>query len=198
MSALAVYARPLRHLSEAQQLAMLHAWAATAGHEVVREFIEPERKRGADRKQEQARMLAEATRGTFDRVACVSLLALARSCVNAAEVLSSLHALGIPLTVLAEGIDTATDDGRTARAFALAGQLEQACHAERASVGFHKRAEAGLPVGRPRVPATIERRIVVLLQAGTSVERITRLVGCGKSTVYRCRDELQLPARSAP
>ncbi len=137
-------------------------------------------------------MLAEGQAGTFAVVACTSLLSLARSCVNAAEVFAALSSAGVGVVVLSEGIDTGTDEGRTAAAFALAGRLEQACHAERATVGVRKRIADGFPHGRPRVPATTEARIVSLVRAGTSTERICRMVGCGKSTVYRVRDELKL------
>lgn len=191
MASVAFYVRPLLNDSEAAQLDRLTTWAEANGHDVIREFIEPERRRGPDRRQEQRRMLADAPRGQWDRLACVSLLAMARSCVNAAEVFESLAALGISITVLSEVIDTATDEGRTAAGLSLAGRLEQACHAERATVGVHKRIAAGFKHGRPRIPASTEARIVSLIRAGTSTTRIMRIVGCGQSTVARIRQELK-------
>ena len=188
---LCLYIRPHPISSAAQQLAALTAWAEGAGHRIVATYTEPERKRGADHRREASRMLAEAPNGLWDRVAAASLLALCRSVQHADSILAQLGALGIAVTALAEDIDTATDGGRTAAGFAVAGQLDHDLHAERAFTGVRKRAAAGFPVGRPRVPATTEARIIALVRSGTSTERITRLVGCGKSTVYRVRDELK-------
>lgn len=191
---LCLYIRPHPAARSAQQQEALSSWAEAAGHTIVATFTEPERKRGADHRREASRMLAGAPNGLWDRVAAVSLLSLCRSVQHADSILAQLAAVGVHLTTLADGIDTATDDGRTAAGFALAGQLDHDLHAERAFTGVRKRAAAGFPVGRPRVPATTEARIAALVRAGTSTERITRLVGCGKSTVYRVREELKLAA----
>jgi DNA invertase Pin-like site-specific DNA recombinase len=191
---LCLYTRPTLHSTEADQLATLRAWAQAAGHQVVATFAEPERKRGADHRREASRMLAGAARGHWDRVAAVSLPVLCRSVLHADAIFQQLASLGVAVTVLAEGIDTATDEGRTSAAFALAGQLDHAVHVERCTVGVRRRIEAGFKHGRPRVPATTEARIVSLVRAGTSTERICRIVGCGKSTVYRVRQELGLTA----
>ena len=136
-------------------------------------------------------MLAEAPNGRWDRVGAASLLSLCRSVQHADSILTQLACFGVAVTVLAEGIDTASDGGKTAAAFALAAQLDHDLHAERALTGSRKRAAAGYPVGRQRVPETTEARIVALVRAGVTPERITRMVGCGKSTIYRVRRELQ-------
>jgi DNA invertase Pin-like site-specific DNA recombinase len=194
---LCLYIRPHPTSTAAQQLDALTSWAEGSGHLITATFTEPERKRGLDYRREATRMLAEAPNGRWDRLAAASLLALCRSVQHADSILAQLGALGIAVTTLAEGIDTSRDDGRTAAGFALAGQLDHDLHAERAFTGVRKRAAAGFPVGRPRVPSTTEARIIALVRAGTSTERITRLVGCGKSTVYRVRDELKAAAEVA-
>ena len=140
----------------------------------------------------------DAPNGTWDVLASTSLVTLARSVPHANETLALLEALGIAVQVLDDGINTATDGGVTARAFSLCARLDRQLHQERAATGFGKRREAGLPVGRPRVPATIEARIISLLKAGITPERITRIAGCGKSTVYRVRDELRASTDAAP
>lgn len=176
--------------ADAQESA-LRAWAQSAGHRIVAMFHELERKRGVDRRQEATRMLAEAPNGRWDRVGAVSLHSLCRSVQHADSIFTQLGCLGVAVTVLAEGIDTSADGGRTAAAFALAAQLDHDLHTERAVTGSRRREAAGYPVGRPRVPDTKEARIVALVQAGVTPERITRMVGCGKSTIYRVRRELQ-------
>lgn len=193
----ALYLRPHPLATAAQQHDLLLSWAGGAGHRIAATYIEPERKRGADRRREMARMLAEAPQGLWDRAAAASLLSLARSVQHADSIFAQFGALGIAVTTLAEGIDTATDGGRIAAGFALAGQLDHDLHRERAETGVCKRRAAGFPVGRPRVPETTEHRIVALLRAGTSVERIVRVVGCGKSTIYRVRDELKAAEAAA-
>lgn len=142
-------------------------------------------------------MLRDAPNGRWDTLASTSLLTLARSVPHANETMALCEALGIGVVTLDESIDTATDGGATARAFALCARLDRQLHVERAAVGFGKRRDAGLPVGRPRVPVTIEARIISLLRAGVTPERITRIAGCGKSTVYRVRAELRASEEAA-
>lgn len=196
-SQLCLYIRPHPASSGADQLAALATWADSHGHQIVAVFTEPERKRGADRRRESTRMLSEATIGRFDRVAAVSLISMCRSVQHADAVFTQCAAAGVAVSILAEGIDTATDSGRTAAAFALAGQLDHDLHTERAVVGNRKRAAAGFPLGRRRVLPTVEARITSLLKAGVSPERIMRMVGCGKSTIYRVRRELDAAEQAA-
>ncbi len=186
-----LYLRPHPTSTAEEQESALLAWADALGHRVVAKFVESERKRGADLRREATRMLAEAPNGRWDRVGAASLLALCRSVQHADAMLTQLACLGVSVTLLAERIDTATDAGKTAAAFALAAQLDHELHAERALIGSRRRAAAGYSIGRPRVPETIEARIVALLRAGVTAERITRMVGCGKSTIYRVLRELQ-------
>ncbi len=188
----ALYVRPMLDSSDAQQLDQLRAWAEACGHRVVAEYTEKARTRGKDRRQECARMLADAGRGAWSRVACVSLTAPARSVRHAGEILARLDALGIALTVLGAGIDTSADEGRTRWALDLACELERDTHKERAVVGIRRRLEFGLGHGARRIPGNKEARIVALLRAGTSIERTARIVGCSKSPVYRVRAELAL------
>lgn len=189
---LCIYVRPMLHWSAAEQVETLTTWAEVNGHGVVATFSEPERKRGPDRRREASRMLAEAARGHWDRVACVSMLSLCRSVTHASEVLSRFAELGIKLNALHDEVDTGCDGGINAAAFALAARLEHAVHVERATIGARRRIEAGFKHGRPRIPASTEARVVALIRAGTSTERITRVVGCGKSAIYRIREELKL------
>lgn len=196
-SRLCLYIRPHPASSGADQLAALATWADSRGHQIVATFMEPERKRGPDARRESTRMLAEATIGRFDRVAAVSLISMCRSVQHADAVFTQLAAAGVAVSILAEGIDTAADTGRTAAAFALAGQLDHDLHTERATVGNQRRAAAGFALGRPRVLPTVEARITSLLKAGVSPERITRMVGCGKSTIYRVRRELHATEQAA-
>jgi len=189
---LCIYIRPMARWSAAEQIETLSGWAQLNDHGIVATFHEPERKRGPDRRREASRMLAEAARGHWGRVACVSMLSLCRSVSHASEVLSRFAELGITLNALHDEIDTGCDGGSNARAFALAARFEHAVHVERATVGVRRRIEAGFTHGRPRIPASTEARIVSLIRAGTSTERITRIVGCGKSAIYRIREELKL------
>lgn len=194
MQSVCIYVRPMLGQSVADQLNALTAWAEAGGHHIAATFVEPERKRGTDYRREASRMLAEAARGHWDRVACVSLLALCRSVRHASEVLGRLSQLGIPLSAVLDGVDTGSDGGRTAEALDLAARLEHAVHVERATVGARRRIEAGFKHGRPRLAENKEARVVALIKAGTSTERITRVVGCGKSAVYRIREELKTAA----
>lgn len=197
MSSVAFYIRPHPAEPADVQRARLNAWATAGGHVVAAVWVEPERKRGLDHRRRCTEMLREAPTGAWDVLASTSLLTLARSVPHANETLALCEALGIAVVALDEGINTATDGGATARAFSLCARLDRQLHQERAATGFGKRRDAGLPVGRPRVPATIEARIISLLRAGVTPERITRIAGCGKSTVYRVRDELRASEEAA-
>lgn len=198
MASVALYIRPHPAEPADEQRARLQAWALAEGHAVAAVWVEPERKRGLDHRRRMTELWRDAPNGTWDVLASTSLVTLARSVPHANETLALLEALGIAVQVLDDGINTATDGGVTARAFSLCARLDRQLHQERAATGFGKRREAGLPVGRPRVPATIEARIISLLKAGITPERITRIAGCGKSTVYRVRDELRASTDAAP
>lgn len=197
MASVAFYIRPHPVESAETQRARLEDWASAEGHAVAAVWVEPERKRGLDHRRRCTAMLREAPNGAWAVLASTSLLTLARSVPHANETLALCEALGIAVVALDEGINTATDNGATARAFAMCARLDRQLHIERATTGFGKRREAGLPVGRPRVPVTVEARIISLLKAGVTPERITRIAGCGKSTVYRVRDELRASEEAA-
>jgi DNA invertase Pin-like site-specific DNA recombinase len=189
---LCLYVRPHPTATVAQQLATLTCWAEGMSHQIVATYTEAERKRGPDHRREASRMLAGVPRGRWDRVASISLLALCRSVQHADSILAQCAASNVAVSVLLEGIDTNTDDGRTATAFALAAQLDHQLHTERGVVGVRTRTGAGFSVGGPRILATTEARIISLLRANVSPDRIMRMVRCGKSTVLRVRDELKL------
>ncbi|MBL8308017.1 MAG: recombinase family protein [Rubrivivax sp.] len=197
MAAVAFYIRPHPTETAEAQRARLDAWASAEGHEVAAVWLEPERKRGLDHRRRCTEMLREAPKGAWDVLASTSLLTLARSVPHANETLALCEALGIAVVLLDECIDTATDGGATARGFAMCARLDRLLHVERATTGVCKRRDAGLPVGRPKMPATVDARIAALLKAGVIPERITRLVGVGKSTVYRVRDELRAAGGAA-
>lgn len=197
MASVAFYIRPHPAEPADVQRSRLDAWATAEGHAVSSVWVEAERKRGLDHRRRCTAMLREAPNGAWEVLACTSLLTLARSVPHANETLALCEALGIAVVALDDGINTATDGGATARAFSLCARLDRLLHVERAATGFGKRREAGLPVGRPRVPATMEARIISLLKAGVTPERITRIAGCGKSTVYRVRDELRASEEAA-
>jgi DNA invertase Pin-like site-specific DNA recombinase len=68
------------------------------------------------------------------------------------------------------------------------GMIRQRIHA-----GLKRAVEAGKTLGRPRISATIEKRIQDRLRAGMGIIKVAREVGVGNGTVQRIADEMHRP-----
>ncbi len=96
----------------------------------------------------------------------------------------------IELYLHQQGINTMTPAGKAL--FGMLGvfaEFERAMIRERVNAGLARARErgtrSGLPIGRPKVSEDVETRIRRLRAEGHGIVKISKLAGCGVSTVQR-------------
>ena len=116
---------------------------------------------------------------------------LARSIINAADIMERANGQGWSLVVLDLGVDLTTASGRLiAQVMSSFAEYERAQIGERTKAALAAKKRRGERLGRPRVAqAGVVRRIVMDRNAGQTYERIARALGTegilsplGKST----------------
>ncbi len=130
-------------------------------------------------------------RGKFDVVMAWSVDRLGRSLEDLLGFLKELHAAHVDLFLHQQGLDTTTPGGRAM--FQLMGvfaEFERAMIIERVNAGLERARAQGKTLGRPKIAADKEAKIVEALKAGTGVKKTARTLGFGVSTVQRIKREL--------
>ena len=143
------------------QLAQLRAWCASAGHTILREYVDQESGRSAKRKP-FAQLFEDAHRRQFD---CVLFWALEPHLATDNELVRN-----ILLALLAS----------------LA-KLEAQKISERTKAGLARARAKGKRLGRPRCGPELEAAVRAALAKGTGILRTARIVGCGVGTVQRIK-----------
>lgn len=178
--------------STANQLLELHQAAERLGWEVLAEFVDhgiSGAKGRRDRAQFDA-LLKGVARRDFDIVASWSVDRLGRSLVDLIAFLQELQGVGIDLYLHQQGINTTTPAGKAL--FGMLGvfaEFEREMIRERVNAGLARARErgtrSGLPIGRPKVSEDVEAQIRQLRAEGHGMLKISKLAGCGVSTVQR-------------
>ena len=168
------------------QLAPLREYAARRGAEPV-EFVDHGVSGGKPRRPALDETLAAARRREIDAVAVVRLDRLARSLAHLAQLGEDLHALGVELVSLTEGIDTSTPTGKALFGMCgVFGQLERDLAVERTKAGLAAARRRGKRLGRPRALGPQQlARARRLAQRKTPVREIAATLGVSKSAVHR-------------
>jgi DNA invertase Pin-like site-specific DNA recombinase len=174
------------------QMLELRQVAERMGWQVAAEFVDhgiSGAKGRQDRPQFDA-LLKGVARRDFDIVAAWSVDRLGRSLVDLIGFLQELHGVGIELYLHQQGINTMTPAGKAL--FGMLGvfaEFERAMIRERVNAGLARARErgtrSGLPIGRPKVSEDVETRIRRLRAEGHGIVKISKLAGCGVSTVQR-------------
>ena len=158
---IALYARVStqdQHLEA--QLAPLREYAARRGAEPV-EFVDHAVSGSCRSRKGLNALVGAARRREIDAVAVVRLDRVARSLAHLAQLGEELHALGVELVSLTEGIDTTTPTGKAL--FGLCGvfgQLERDLAVERTRAGLaaaRREGSASVVPGRSAVSRWPER-----------------------------------------
>ena len=189
MKRVAIYARVstngqsvTNQLRELRQVAKRQRW------KVVEEFID----RGVSGAQGRAhrvqfdRLCKAATRREFDLIMSWSVDRLGRSLQHLVTFLNDIHAKGVDLYLHQQGIDTTTPSGKML--FQMCGvfaEFERSMIQERVKAGLARARAQGKKLGRPRVSASIERKVRVARAKGIGIKRIARKLGVGTGTVQR-------------
>jgi DNA invertase Pin-like site-specific DNA recombinase len=191
---IALYARVSTDDQDTEnQLAQLREWCAHSGHEIVREYVEHESGRKADRKQFAA-MFEDAARRRFD---CVLFWALDRfsreGMVPTIMHLQQLTPHGVSFHSYTES-HLATDN-ELARNIILAtlsslAKVEAQKISERTKAGLARARARGKKIGRPKVPEAVAAAVRASLAQGTGILKTARALGVGVGTVQRIKAAL--------
>jgi DNA invertase Pin-like site-specific DNA recombinase len=196
MARVALYARvsTKRDQTTENQLISLRDWAEGRGHTIIGEFVDEgfSGKIGKEKRPALDALEKAAKRGEVDMIAVTALDRLGRNLNHLVGLSAELEALGIGLFVRNLALDTSTPAGRLM--FHVIGSLaefERELIRERTILGLERVRKQGKKLGRPRVPRNVEARIVSLLEAKVSINKIMRITRVGATTVYRVMNELE-------
>jgi DNA invertase Pin-like site-specific DNA recombinase len=176
----------------------LRTAAARMGCEIVAVYTDQgiSGAKGRDQRPQFDALCKAATRREFDIVMAWSVDRLSRSVTDLCNFLTEIHALKIDLYLHSQGLDTSTPMGKAM--FQIAGvfaELERSILKERIMAGIararDKGTKSGKPIGRPRIPASIESAIAKALQQGKhGIHKIAAKHSVGVGVVQRIKAAL--------
>jgi DNA invertase Pin-like site-specific DNA recombinase len=165
----------------------LEAVAARSGWQVVRVFEDTgSGAKGRDRRPGLDAMLKAVNAKEFDMVAAWSVDRLGRSLTDLLGILQGLHDKGVDLFLHQQGLDTSTTAGRAIyQMLGVFAEFERGIIRERVNAGLARAKAKGVKLGRRKVKASVEDRILSLRKGGMRMLKIGRTVGVGTSVVQR-------------
>lgn len=125
-------------------------------------------------------------RREFDLVAAWSVDRLGRSLQDLVAFLNELHSKQSHLYLHKQGIDTTTPGGKLLfQMLGVFAEFERSMIVERVKAGLKRAKAEGKVLGRPRVSAAVEAKVVALRKQGRGMRAIARELGIGNCTVQR-------------
>jgi len=191
MKRAAIYARVSTrngHQDPETQLLALRQVAERAGWQIVGEYVDNgiSGAKGRDKRPSFDRLYKDATRRKFDVIMAWSVDRLGRSLQDLVGFLAEVHAQGVDLYLDRQGVDTTTPGGKALfQMMGVFAEFEREMIRERVCAGLDKARAQGRRLGRPKVGADVERRILEARAAGKGQLAIAREIGCGVGTVRR-------------
>lgn len=172
------------------QLRELRAWCASAGHQIVHEYIDHESgRKGADKRKQFAALFDDAAKRKFD---CVLFWALDRfsreGMVPTIMHLQRLSSYGVGFHSYTEP-HLATDN-ELVRNILLAllaslGKLEAQKLSDRTRAGMARAKASGKRIGRPSIDARLRQRIATMAANGKSPYAIGKQLGVDRHTAAK-------------
>ena len=146
--------------------------------------------KGKDKRPAFNALHKAVARREFEVVMAWSVDRLGRSLQDLVGFLSELHAAGVDLFLHQQGLDTTTPAGKAMfQMLGVFAEFERSIIQERVRAGLRRAVSEGKQLGRPRIAAEMESRILVALKArkdtGDSVRKIAARFGVDPSTVQR-------------
>jgi DNA invertase Pin-like site-specific DNA recombinase len=175
------------------QIRELRQIAERRGWEVVQEYRDAgiSGSKGRDARPGLDEMLKDAQRRRFDVVMAWAIDRLGRSLIDLLGTIQTLEACHVDMYLDQQAIDTTTPAGRlmfqVTGAFA---EFERSMIRQRVHAGLKRAVEAGKQLGRPRIPAELEKRIQDLLRGGRGILSVAKECGVGTGTVQRIAREV--------
>ena len=137
-------------------------------------------------------MLKDAQRKRFDIIMAWAIDRLGRSLIDLLGTVQHLEAVGVDLYLDQQNIDTTTPSGKLM--FQICGafaEFERSMIQQRIKAGLTRAIAKGVKVGRPKVPATVEREVRRRLGGGgEGIVKIARSMGIGTGVVARIKKEM--------
>jgi DNA invertase Pin-like site-specific DNA recombinase len=145
--------------------------------------------KGRDKRPAFDRLCKDAAQRKFDVVMAWSVDRLGRSLQDLVGFLSELHALRIDLFLHQQGLDTTTPAGKAMfQMMGVFAEFERSMIQERVRAGLRRAKDEGKQLGRPRIAAELEKRILAALKAPDRTEGVRKIAarfGVDPSTVQR-------------
>jgi DNA invertase Pin-like site-specific DNA recombinase len=170
------------------QLRELEAVAVKEGWEVVERFIDKgiSGAKGREGRPAFDRLCKGIVRREFDVIAAWSVDRLGRSLQDLVTFLNELHSKHANLYLHKQGIDTTTPAGKLLfQMLGVFAEFERSMIMERVKAGLTRARAEGKVLGRPRVGAAVEARVLALRRKGEGMRKIARTLGIGNCTVQR-------------
>jgi DNA invertase Pin-like site-specific DNA recombinase len=170
------------------QLRELEAVAVKEGWEVVEHFIDKGMSGAKGREGRPAfdRLYKGIVRREFEMVAAWSVDRLGRSLQDLVAFLNELHSKHSHLYLHKQGIDTTTPAGKLLfQMLGVFAEFERSMIVERVKAGLKRARSEGKVLGRPRVSAEVEAKVMALRKEGRGMRAIARELGIGNCTVQR-------------
>jgi DNA invertase Pin-like site-specific DNA recombinase len=169
---------------ELREVADRHGWRVV---EVFRDQAISGRN-GREKRPGLDRLLHAVSRKEVEVVAAWSVDRLGRSLVHLLAILGELHAKGVDLYLHHQGVDTSTPAGKALfQMMGVFAEFERSMIVERVKSGLRRAVANGTKLGRPRIDAETERKVVKLLNDGVGIQRTARTVGVGVAAVQRIK-----------
>jgi DNA invertase Pin-like site-specific DNA recombinase len=166
----------------------LHRIAEHRGWEVVKEYRDAgiSGSKGREARPGLDEMLKDAQRRRFDVVMAWAIDRLGRSLIDLLGTIQTLEHCGVDLYLDQQAIAGCLMFQITG-AFA---EFERSMIRQRINAGLKRAVEQGKQLGRPRIPAELEKRIQGLLRAKKGMLAIAKECGVGTETVQRIAREV--------
>jgi DNA invertase Pin-like site-specific DNA recombinase len=177
------------------QLVPLRQWVASAGYEVVGEYVDHiSGRKGTDVRKQFAALFANASKRKFDLVLFWSLNRFGREgMVPTLNYLQRLASYGVAFHSYQEA--HLSTDNELARDILLAVMASLAKHeanriSARAKAGLERARRQGKRLGRKPESADVKRQIRAMLKTGMGKIKIGKTLGIGTSVVQRVAAEV--------
>jgi DNA invertase Pin-like site-specific DNA recombinase len=170
------------------QLRELEAVAIKEGWDVVERFIDRgiSGAKGREGRPAFDKLCLAIVRREFDVVAAWSVDRLGRSLQDLVVFLNDLHSKHTNLYLHKQGIDTTTPGGKLLfQMLGVFAEFERSMIVERVKAGLKRARAEGKVLGRPRVGAGVEAKVLALRSHGKGMRAIARELGIGNCTVQR-------------
>jgi DNA invertase Pin-like site-specific DNA recombinase len=145
--------------------------------------------KGRDKRPAFDRLCREAAKRQFDMVMAWSVDRLGRSLQDLVAFLSELHALRIDLFLHQQGLDTTTPAGKAMfQMMGVFAEFERAIIQERVRAGLARAKSEGKRLGRPPIPAEMQKAIREALNKPGRTEGVRKIAerfGVNPGTVQR-------------